>query len=229
MKNYAIITAAGQGSRLPGAVAKQYRPVGSKPILAWTIERFEQAPCIDSIHLVVAGNDLNYAYESIVVRHGFKKVERIVAGGKTRFDSILCGLRSVPENANLVFIHDGVRPLVSVQEIEAVGREAEAHDAAILATHQTETLKRVEDGFVIATLDRDKIWVAQTPQVFKYEAIISAYIQALESNRTFTDDASVCEAFGIGVRVVEGSSVNIKITTPEDLELARRLLVGTAT
>ncbi len=226
MKNYAIITAAGKGTRLPGAVPKQYRPIGNKPILAWTIEKFEQSPVIDTIHLVVAGADLNYTYESVVERHGFKKVERIVAGGKSRFDSILCGLRSVPEDANLVFIHDGVRPLVSLEEIEAVGREAEAHDAAILAVHQTETLKRVEEGFVIATLDRDKIWVAQTPQVFKYEAIISAYIQALESKREFTDDASVCEAFGIGVRVVEGSAANIKITTTEDLELARRLLVG---
>ncbi len=167
---------------------------------------------------------LNYTHEAIVDRFKYKKVERIVAGGKTRFDSILCGLRSVPETANLVYIHDGVRPLVSIAEIEAVGKEAEAFDAAILAMRQTETLKRIEDGFVIATLDRDKIWVAQTPQVFKYEAIISAYIQALESKRDFTDDSSVCEAFGISVRIVEGSTANIKVTTPEDLDLARKLL-----
>ncbi len=228
MNNYAIITAAGSGTRLPGAVAKQYRPIGNKPLLAWTIAKFEEAACVDAIHLVVNGNDLNYTYESVVERFSFKKVERIVAGGKTRFDSILCGLRSVPENANLVFIHDGVRPLVTPAEIELVAREAETHDAAILALRQSETLKRVEDGFIIATLDRDKIWVAQTPQVFKYEAIISAYIQALESKREFTDDAAVCEAFGIGVRVVEGSPLNIKITTPDDLELARRLLTAGA-
>ncbi len=224
MKNYAIITAAGKGTRLPGAVAKQFRPIGSKPLLAWTIDKFEQCPSIDAIHLVVAGEDLNYTHEAVVDRFKYKKVERIVAGGKTRFDSILCGLRSVPETANLVYIHDGVRPLVSIAEIEAVGKEAEAYDAAILAVRQTETLKRIEDGFVIATLDRDKIWIAQTPQVFKYEAIISAYIQALESKRDFTDDSSVCEAFGISVRVVEGSTANIKVTTPEDLDLARKLL-----
>lgn len=224
MKNYAIITAAGQGTRLPGAVAKQFRPIGSKPLLAWTIDKFEQCPMIDVIHLVVAGADLNYAHEAIVDRFKYKKVERIVAGGKTRFDSILCGLRSLPESANLVFIHDGVRPLVSIAEIEAVGKEAEAYDAAILAVRQTETLKRVETGFVIATLDRDKIWTAQTPQVFKYEAIISAYIQAMESGREFTDDSSVCEAFGVGVRIVEGSTSNFKVTSPEDLELARKLL-----
>jgi len=224
MKNYAIITAAGKGTRLPGAVAKQFRPIGSKPLLAWTIDKFEQCPSIDAIHLVVSGEDLNYTHEAVVDRFKYKKVERIVAGGKTRFDSILCGLRSVPETANLVYIHDGVRPLVSIAEIEAVGKEAEAYDAAILAVHQTETLNRAEDGFVIATLDRDKIWVAQTPQVFKYEAIISAYIQALESKRDFTDDSSVCEAFGISVRIVEGSTSNIKVTTPEDLDLARKLL-----
>ncbi len=224
MKNYAIITAAGKGTRLPGAVAKQFRPIGSKPLLAWTIDKFEQCASIDVIHLVVSGEDLNYTHEAVVDRFKFKKVERIVAGGKTRFDSILCGLRSIPETANLVYIHDGVRPLVSIAEIEAVGKEAEAYDAAILAIRQTETLKRIEAGFVIATLDRDKIWVAQTPQVFKYEAIISAYIQALESKREFTDDSSVCEAFGISVRIVEGSTVNIKVTTPEDLDLARKLL-----
>lgn len=224
MKNYAIITAAGQGTRLPGAVAKQYRPVGPKPLLAWTIEKFEQCSKVDVIHLVVGGEDLNYVHESIVDKFKYKKVEKIVAGGKTRFDSILCGLRSLPDLANLVFIHDGVRPLVSVREIEDVAREAEIHDAAILAIPQSETMKRVEGGFVIATLDRDKIWAAQTPQVFKYEAIISAYIQAMEAKRTFTDDASVCEAFGISVRVVEGTSTNIKVTTPHDLELARKLL-----
>lgn len=224
MKNYAIITAAGKGTRLPGAVAKQFRPIGSKPLLAWTIDKFEQCPSVDAIHLVVSGEDLNYTHEAVVDRFKYKKVERIVAGGKTRFDSILCGLRSVPETANLVYIHDGVRPLVSIAEIEAVGKEAEAYDAAILAVRQTETLKRIEDGFVIATLDRDKIWVAQTPQVFKYEAIISAYIQALESKRDFTDDSAVCEAFGISVRIVEGSTANIKVTTPEDLDLARKLL-----
>ena len=82
-----------------------------------------------------------------------------------------------------------------------------------------------KSGFIIATLDRDKIYIAQTPQAFKYEAIISAYIQALEQKRTFTDDAAVCEAYGISVRVVEGSSANIKITTPDDLELAKKLLI----
>ncbi len=189
MKNYAIITAAGKGTRLPGAVAKQFRPVGSKPLLAWTIDKFEQCPAIDAIHLVVSGEDLNYTHEAVVDRFKYKKVERIVAGGKTRFDSILCGLRSIPETANLVYIHDGVRPLVSIAEIEAVGKQAEAFDAAILAVRQTETLKRIEDGFVIATLDRDKIL---------------AYVQALE-RRDFTDDSSVCEAFGISVRIVEGS------------------------
>ena len=152
------------------------------------------------------------------------KVNKIVAGGKTRFDSILCGLRSIPETANLVFIHDGVRPFVTPEEIERVGKEAQTFDAAILAVRQHETLKRVEAGFIIATLDRDKIYVAQTPQAFKYEAIISAYIQALEQKRTFTDDAAVCEAYGISVRIVEGSTANIKITTPEDLELAKKLL-----
>lgn len=224
MKNYCVITAAGKSTRLPGAVPKQYRPIGEKPLLAWTIERFEQTSCIDAIHLVVSPGDEKYASEAIVERHNLTKVRKVVAGGATRFDSILCGLRSLPESADLVFIHDGVRPFVTSEEIERVGKEAGTFDAAILAVKQTETLKRVESGFVIATLDREKIYAAQTPQVFKYVAIISAYIQALEQKRTYTDDAAVCEAFGISVRVVEGNASNIKITTPADLELAKKLL-----
>lgn len=226
MHSYAIITAAGKSTRVPGAVPKQFRPIGSKPLLAWTIERFEQSGCVDAIHLVVADEDIAYTADAIVKRHSFRKVLKIVPGGATRFDSILCGLRSLPDTAEIVLIHDGVRPLVTTEEIDRVFREAQEHDAAILAVRQAETLKRVEGGYIIATLDRDRIYVAQTPQVFKYEVIISAYIQALEANRVFTDDASVCEAFGISVRVVEGSRTNIKVTSPEDLELARHLLIG---
>jgi 2-C-methyl-D-erythritol 4-phosphate cytidylyltransferase len=228
MRNVAVITAAGEGKRLPGAVAKQFRPLEGKPLLVWTIEKFEQSEMIHEIILVVRRGDLAYARETIVDRFGFKKVSDVVPGGDTRFESILHGLKAVPDIANLVFIHDGVRPFVTVDEIERVGRMAEEHDAAILAIPQAETLKRVEGDFVISTLDRTRIWIAQTPQVFKYEAIISAYIQGLEQDREFSDDAAVCEAFGISVRVAEGNRTNIKITTPEDLELARVLLRGSS-
>ncbi len=224
MKNVAVITAAGEGKRLPGAVAKQFRPLEGKPLLVWTVEKFEQSEMIHEIILVVGKSDLAYTRETIVDRWALKKVTEVVAGGDTRFESILQGLKAVPDTANLVFIHDGVRPFVTVEEIERVARTAEEHDAAILAVPQVETLKRVESDFVISTLDRTRIWVAQTPQVFKYEAIISAYIQGLEQDREFSDDSSVCEAFGISVRVVEGNRTNIKITTAEDLELARMLL-----
>jgi len=225
MKNYAIITAAGKSERLPGAVPKQFRPIGSKPLLSWTIEKFEQCASVDAIIIVVAEEDLIYVSEFVVDRYDFEKVVKIVPGGKTRFESILRGLRAVPEEANIVLVHDGVRPLVSAEDISKVAAEAEVFDAAILATRQKETLKRGEGGYVIATLDRDRIWVAQTPQAFKYEAIISAYIQALDDDREFTDDASVCEAYGISVRIVEGDPRNIKVTTPVDLELARQLLL----
>jgi 2-C-methyl-D-erythritol 4-phosphate cytidylyltransferase len=205
-------------------VAKQFRPLQHKPLLVWTVEKFEQCGMIDAIILVVSANDISYVQESLVDRYSLDKVTAVVAGGATRFESILQGLKAVPETADLVFIHDGVRPLVTVEEIEAVGRLANEHDAAILAVPQRETLKRVEGGFVISTLDRGKIWVAHTPQAFKYEAIISAYIQGLEQGREFPDDASVCEAFGVSVRVVEGKRTNLKITTAEDLEFARILL-----
>lgn len=221
-----MITAAGEGKRLPGPVAKQFRPLEHKPLLAWTVEKFQECSLVDGIILVVGPGDLAYTREAIVDKFACSKVTEIVAGGETRFDSILNGLRAVPNNADLVFVHDGVRPFVTVEEIEKVGHSAAEHDAAILAIPQAETLKRVEGEFIISTLDRAKIWVAQTPQAFKYEAIISAYIQALELDREFPDDASVCEAYGISVRIVEGRRTNIKITTSEDLELARVLLHG---
>lgn len=224
--NYAIIVAAGQGNRLPGAVAKQFRPLLDKPLLAWTLEAFQRTVTIDKIIVVVAEGDTTYTRESIVERYGIDKVGDIVAGGPTRFDSVILGLRAVPNTANLVFIHDGVRPLVTPDDIQRVGQSAENSQAAILARPQAETLKRVEGDFIIGTLDRERIWVAQTPQVFKYDVIISAYLQAMEQDREFNDDASVCEAYGISVSIVEGSANNIKITTPKDLELARNLLSG---
>lgn len=224
MSNIAIIAAAGSGERLPGAVAKQFRPIAGKPLLVWTVEKFATARMVDSVYLVVPENDLAYVKESIVQRHNLEIVDNVIAGSDSRFDSILCGLRALPDTTNLVLIHDAVRPLVTAEDIDRVAAEAESHDAAILAIPQSETLKRVEDEFVISTIDRRRMYVAQTPQVFKYEAIISAYIQALEQEREFTDDASVCEAYGISVRIVEGSHANIKITTVEDLEIARKLL-----
>ncbi len=224
--NYAIIVAAGEGRRLPGAVVKQFRPLGDKPLLAWTLAAFEQAACIDAVILVVAEGDLTYAREAIVERCGSGKVREIIAGGPTRFDSVILGLRAVPNTANLVFIHDGARPLIHPDEIKRVGDVAEIAQAAILAIPQAETLKRVEGDFIIGTLDRSRIWVAQTPQVFKYDVIISAYLQAMEQEREFTDDAAVCEAFGISVRIVAGQHTNPKVTTPEDLDLARSLLAG---
>ncbi len=224
--NYAIIVAAGAGRRLPGAVAKQFRPLGDKPLLAWTLAAFEQAACIDAVILVVAEGDLTYAREAIVDRCGLGKVQEIVAGGVTRFDSVILGLRTLPNTANLVFIHDGARPLIRPDEIKRVGDVAEIAQAAILAIPETETLKRVEGDFIIGTLDRSRIWVAQTPQVFKYDVILSAYLQAMEQEREFTDDAAVCEAYGISVRIVAGQHTNLKVSTAKDLELARSLLTG---
>lgn len=224
--NYAIIVAAGSGKRLPGAVAKQFRPLAEKPLLAWTLEAFDKATTVDKVILVVSEGDTTYAREAVVERFGIEKVSDIVAGGSTRFDSVTLGLRAIPNTADLVFIHDGVRPLITPELIDKVGRIADTSQAAIPAVQQAETLKRVEGEFIIGTLDRERIWVAQTPQVFRYDVIISAYLQAMEQEREFSDDAAVCEAYGISVKIVEGHSSNLKVTTPKDLELARVLLAG---
>ncbi|MFZ5981817.1 MAG: 2-C-methyl-D-erythritol 4-phosphate cytidylyltransferase [Candidatus Zixiibacteriota bacterium] len=225
MSVYALIVAAGRSERCAGAVPKQFRPVCGRPLLAWTISRFERAASIDKIVVVVAEENLLYTNSKVVNPCGFKKVIKIVPGGETRADSVFRGLNALPVSTALVAIHDGARPLVSPDDIDRVVALARRERAAMLARPATDTVKRVKDGYILSTLRRESLYYAQTPQVFQYDLILEAHKKRGEQN-TITDDAMLIEAMGFKVRVVEPENGNMKVTTPEDLVMVEAILKG---
>jgi len=223
MKTVALVVAAGKGLRLGGQVPKQFRNVLDKPILAWTVGKFQRAEKIDEIALVVAEEFLLYANENIVNRHHLNKVSRIITGGDTRQESVRKGLLALPVSTGFVAIHDGARPLVHPDDIDRVTEKAHRERAAILARPIAETIKRVDNEFVLTTLDRSRLFLAETPQVFQYDLIMTAH-QKAEDGEAVTDDSCLVEKLGFKVRTVIPRAVNHKITTEDDLELVRILL-----
>jgi len=223
MKVYAVIVAAGQAERFGGAVPKQFREVCGRPLLSWTISRFEEASTIDKIVVVVAEENLLYTNNMVVNPYNFKKVEKVVIGGEKRPQSVLNGLKSLPLSTEIVAVHDGARPLVQPADIDRVVELAGTDKAAMLATPATDTVKRVKDGYVISTVERHALYYAQTPQVFQYDLIMAAH-EKYAGDNDVTDDAMLVEMMGFKVRVVEPRSVNIKVTTPDDLHIVRAFL-----
>jgi len=225
VKTVAIIPAAGSGIRMESKRAKQFLSLDGKPILALTLEPFQEST-VDAIILVVPLDDLEYCKKEIVERFGFTKVKKIVPGGKWRQDSVRFGLEATEGKYDLVLIHDGVRPLIKKRLIERVIKEAMTNRAVITALPAKETVKEVNElRDVVKTYDRERVWMVQTPQAFRYQDILNAHHKALKQGwEEATDDALLVEKSGITVKVVEGSEKNIKVTTPDDLELARFLL-----
>ena len=223
MKTYALIVAAGRAVRFGGAVPKQFREICGKPLLSWAISRFQQASSIDAIAVVVADEHLLHTSQKIVDPFGFTKVQKIVVGGETRQESVLKGLKSLPISTRLVAIHDGARPLTRPSDIDRVVQMAQTERAAMLAVPETDTVKRVRDGYIIGTLERDSLYLAQTPQVFDYDLIFDAHRSA-DANAAFSDDASLVEARGFKVRVVEPSSPNVKVTHTDDWAVVQAFL-----
>jgi 2-C-methyl-D-erythritol 4-phosphate cytidylyltransferase len=209
-----------------GDRTKQYLHLEDRPILAVTLEALQKCILLDTIVLVVPSKDVKFCQKEIVEKFGIFKVENVVPGGKLRQDSVRMGLESLNGRCDLVLIHDGVRPMVEPDLVEAVIRTALKHRAAISALPAKETVKAVNDRHeVTATYDRTKLWMVQTPQAFHYEDILKAHREALKNGLTeATDDAFLVEKLGIPVRVVPGSEKNIKVTTPHDLALAQYLL-----
>ncbi|SYZ73570.1 2-C-methyl-D-erythritol 4-phosphate cytidylyltransferase [Candidatus Zixiibacteriota bacterium] len=223
MKSVALIVAAGRGVRFGGEIPKQFRSIWNRPLLSWTIYQYERAVKIDEIVIVAPEDYLLYTNEKVVNPFAFKKVSHIVAGGESRIDSVWRGLKSLPYSTGLVAIHDGARPLVSPGDIDRVIESAQKNRAAILARPITDTIKRVEGDFIISTLDRAKLYQAETPQAFQYDLIMSAHERA-GSELNATDDAYLVESLGFKVKTVIPEKINLKITTEEDLNLAKYLL-----
>lgn len=224
MKTIALIVAGGSGERFGGDVPKQYRPVAGKPLLAWTISRFEQAETIDQIAIVAAEDYLLHVNNSVVNPYNFRKVLKIVPGGKTRAESVYKGIESLPISTSYVAIHDGVRALVSPADIDAVVREAQASRAAILGRPVSETVKRARGGMVLATVDRANLFMAETPQAFQYDLIKEAYLKGMGKQTDATDDAAMVEALGFLVKLVPSSGPNPKLTTEDELDFIRMML-----
>lgn len=209
----------------PGLGKKQFQVLQGRPILAHTLEKFETCPLVLSILLVVGEEDMDYCLKEIVEKFNFKKISQIVPGGKRRQDSVKNGIDALPKNADVVAIHDGVRPFVTRTMIEDSIQSAVTYGAVVLAMPIKDTVKMSKpDGTVLKTLERELLWQVQTPQTFQVNIIKEAYHLAIKDGFVGTDDACLVERLGTAVHILPGSSTNIKITTPEDLLLASLIL-----
>jgi 2-C-methyl-D-erythritol 4-phosphate cytidylyltransferase len=225
-KTVAIIPAAGAGVRMGSDRRKQFLDLNGKPILAVTLEIFEACPLIDHIILVAPAADLDFCRSEIVTKYGFQKVQKVVAGGDRRQDSVRLGIAAIEGTCQWVLIHDAVRPLINLPFIMDVIKAAQEYRAVITALPLKETIKETDDrGTVLRTLERNRLRLVQTPQIFRYADIRLAHQKALQEQWGHApDDAFLVETLGIPVQVIKGLEENIKITTPHDLELAKVLL-----
>lgn len=223
MSKFAVILpAAGKSSRFSSQRKKVFVELKGRPVWVRTAEQFTNREDVAQTILVVSPDDLDMFKEKFRPNLAFMDIE-VIVGGAERADSVLNGLAHVRADIDFVAVHDAARPLIVKEWIDRVFRAAEEHDAAILATPVTSTLKRVDSSQSIEeTVSRVNLWAAQTPQVFRRELLMDAY--ARRGKLQATDEAQLIENIGRTVKIVPGSSLNIKITTPEDLRIAEQLL-----
>ncbi|MCK4240114.1 MAG: 2-C-methyl-D-erythritol 4-phosphate cytidylyltransferase [Candidatus Atribacteria bacterium] len=225
MKVVALIAAAGLGKRMNSKISKSFIPIFGKPILAYTLEKFEQCKLIEKICLIVNQEEKEFCSKNIILKYNFSKVQKIIDGGETRQDSVYNGLKALSPDVDIVVIHDGARPLVEETLIQDSIEAAQKNGAVIVAIPLKDTVKKSQKNFFIKeTLNREEIWRAQTPQTFKYDMILSAYHQAYKDKFCATDDAAIVERYGHKVKMIIGSEENIKITTPFDIIIAENFL-----
>lgn len=225
MKYTAVILAAGRGSRMESKVQKQFLDLDGYPLIYYALHTFQQS-CVDDIVLVTGQDAVSYCRTEIVEKYQFHKVSRIVSGGSERYLSVYNGLCAA-ENTDIVLIHDGARPFVTEELIERTIRAAEQYGSGIAAVPAKDTVRLADaNGFVVQTPARESVWMMQTPQTFQYNQIMSAYEMVVhEKMDHITDDAMVMEqTLRKSVKLVLGSYRNLKITTPEDMEIAAALL-----
>lgn len=222
----AIIVAGGQGLRMRIPLRKQYLELDGIPVLAHTLKTFDACPLISDICLVIPKEDHDFCLKCIVAPLFPSKPVRLVSGGNERQQSVYNGLRSLDlKPDDVVVIHDGVRPFVTEQHIRDCIDSARECGAAILAVPVSDTLKVADGhGMIEKTIDRHRIWAAQTPQAFVFELICEAHESAIRNHWIGTDDASLVESLGKKVKLIQGSRNNLKITTQEDVVLAKNLL-----
>lgn len=215
----AVIVAGGQGLRMQNAVPKQFLPLNGKPILYYSIKAFMEA--VPGIRIVLVLPKAHFSYANSVLQHFTSGIDiTIVEGGANRFESVKNGLKETRET-DIIFVHDGVRPLLSAQLIATCLAAAKAYGNAIPVVPVTDSIRQITGDNDSMTVDRELLRAVQTPQTFQGSVLLPAFEQAyLES---FTDEASVVEEFGIKVHLVAGEKSNLKITTPEDILFAAAL------
>jgi 2-C-methyl-D-erythritol 4-phosphate cytidylyltransferase len=220
--NTAIIVAAGSGSRFGSDIPKQFALLAGKPVIIHTLEKFEACPAVDEIVLVLS-EDGREQFEHDLGSAGFGKLRKIVAGGATRSESVRNGLEQVDPACKIVAVHDGARPLVTVDEITRTIQKAAETGAACLVAEVTDTVKNISGGVIHGTLDRSTLRRALTPQAFRTEILRRAFDGAALSDAV-TDECYLVEKLGIAIAIVEGSPRNIKITREDDLTIAEAYL-----
>ncbi len=227
VRAFAVIPAAGMGKRMGASINKQYLLLKGKPIVAHTLQLFQDSPAISGIILVIPADEIPYCREEVVERFSLSKVIEIVPGGKERQHSVMNGLSVLKRYAgdeDVVVIHDGVRPFIDEKMLQESIALASEGSGALTGVPVKDTIKVVENGFVIDTPDRSALWHAQTPQSFRYGLILQMHEMAAQEGFLGTDDCSLLERYGEKVRIITGSYRNIKITTPEDLLLAEEFI-----
>jgi 2-C-methyl-D-erythritol 4-phosphate cytidylyltransferase len=224
-KVFVVVAAAGAGTRLGGAVKKQFLVLRDRPILVHTLQRFEHCPDVDEIAVAVPEPSIA-EMETLLSHYRLHKVSKITVGGEKRQDSVYNVLKRLPlRPPDIVLVHDGVRPFVESKRISHLVRACKEYDAAVLAVQPKDTIRRSAGGeFFDQTLDRNALWLVQTPQAFKAALLLKAFEKAKKEKFYSTDEAGLLEHMGVKARIVEGSYDNIKITTQEDLELGRLIL-----
>lgn len=223
MKTIAVIPAAGSGQRLGTRTKKPFVLLGGKPLVSYALKTLNDCESIDAI-IVASERSCVAKVERIAKRFGIDKLACVVVGGKTRFESVRNCIKKIGPSFDMVLIHDAARPFIDEATIERSVAAAKKFGSSVVAVRESDTVKLVDDKlFVAKTLDRQKIFRAQTPQVFRYHIAKRAFAAAGSSDG-LTDDVSLAERIGVRVKIVEGSYSNIKITTKEDLKFAKGLL-----
>lgn len=219
-KYYAIIVAGGSGTRMHSAVPKQFLLLNGLPVLMHTINAFHQSNTSPQIILVLHPDTHEY-WQQLCTGHNFEIEHQLIAGGETRFHSVRNGLASIEDGNAIIAVHDAVRPLIAKESIDESYECAEQYGNAIVAIKSRDSVRQIKDNRS-QSLNRDEIYLIQTPQTFQAAQLKEAYLQPYQDK--FTDDASVVEQTGVNINLIGGSYTNIKITYPEDIAIAEFLL-----
>jgi 2-C-methyl-D-erythritol 4-phosphate cytidylyltransferase len=221
----AIIAAGGSGSRISTQINKQYLPLNNKPILIYSFEKFALHERIDTIIIVAARHEMEMCSALIEKYNIHKKPTKVVAGGVSRQESVLMGLKACDENTDIVLIHDGARPFVTNQMINECLKQMKTYKACSVGVSAINTIKQTDsEGIVSQTLNRDSLWEVQTPQCFNYQCIYELHKKAARASISVTDDCSLAEIYNIDVKMIKGNYDNIKITVARDLFTAQGII-----